>query len=414
LATLAEEFNFRLSLQKNRNNRFNLTANYRNLIIKDTVLSNNDPDRTVVGRLEHFLKVRKGLLNSSIFYEIGTGQEEKLEASYLRVADGEGYFTWIDYNNDGVQQLNEFEVAPFKDQANYIRLFTSTNEFIRSYFNQFSTSVFINPAAIWANEKGFKRFIARLSNQLAYRTEHKSADNSPNNAYNPFISDDKIQDSLLLSLSSNFRNTLYFDRNSSKFSLDLNFQNNRGKVLLNSGFESRIIRIRGLNLRWNFYKAFSLLLSYEYNRKSRFSEFFSQRDYDINGNRFNPRLSYQPGPQLRIDLKFDLTDQKNVYQGDNTRSLIQDFGLELSYKLTNKGSFLFQANYLSVRFNGITTTPLAFEMLEGYQPGNNGTWNVSYQQTIAKHLQLNLIYNGRKSPDVDIVHVGSVQLRAYF
>jgi hypothetical protein len=233
-------------------------------------------------------------------------------------------------------------------------------------------------------------------------------------AFNPFISDEKIKDSLLLSLSSNFRNTLYFDRNSSKFSLDITFQNNRGKVLLNSGFESRTVRVRGLNFRWNFYKAFSILFGYEFDKKERFSEFFSLRDYDITGHRVNPRLSYQPGAQLRIDLKYDYSDQVNVYRGDDTRSRISDYGLELSYKLTNKGGFLVQGNYLSVNFNGNTSTPLAFELLEGYQPGDNGTWSVSYQQTIARHLQLNLQYNGRKSPGIPIVHVGSVQLRAYF
>jgi len=321
---------------------------------------------------------------------------------------------WVDYNNDGIQQINEFEVAPFKDQANYIRLFTSTNDFIRSYFNQFSTSIFINPAAVWANEKGFKKFIARLSNQLAYRTQHKSSDDSPNNLFNPFISDSEIKDSLLLSLSSNFRNTLYYDRNNSKFSLDLNFQNNRNKILLNSGFETRLVKIRGLNLRWNFYKAFSILMSYETGRNSRFSEFFNLRDFDILTHRFNPKLSYQPGPQLRIDLKYDYLNKLNTFSGDNTRALIHDIGMELSYKMTNKGSFLIQANYLSVLYNGNTSTPLAFEMLDGFQPGDNATWNVSYQQTIARHLQLNLLYNGRKSAGTAVVHVGSVQLRAYF
>jgi len=413
-STLAQELNFRLSLQKNRNNRLNLTASYRNLMIKDTILSINDPDKTIVGRIEHFFKLKKGLFNSNIFYEIGTGQEEKLEVSYLRVADGEGFYMWVDYNDDGIQQINEFEVAPFKDQANFVRLFTSTNEFRRSYFNQFSTSIFINPAAVWAGETGVKKFIARLSNQLAYRTEHKSADDNPNVAYNPFISDDKIKDSLLLSLSSNFRNTLYYDRNNSKFSLDLNFQNNRNKILLNSGFETRFVKIRGLNLRWNFYKAFSILMSYETGSKSRFSEYFSLMDYDILNHRINPRLSYQPGPQLRIDLKYDYSNKLNTFNSDNTRALIHDLGFEVSYKLTNKGSFLIQGNYLSVYYNGNTSTPLAFEMLDGFQPGDNGTWNVSYQQTIARHLQLNLLYNGRKSPGSAIVHVGSVQLRAYF
>ncbi|MEA3477137.1 MAG: hypothetical protein U9R60_03090 [Bacteroidota bacterium] len=414
LANVAEELNFKLNLQRNRNNRFSLTSSYRNLMIKDTVLSSNDPDKTIVGRIEHFLKVKKGVLSSNIFYEIGTGQEEQLEVSYLRVADGEGFYTWIDYNNDGIQQLNEFEVAPFKDQANFIRLFSSTNNFIRSYFNQFSASLFLNPAAVWINEPGVKKFIARLSNQLAYRTEHKSADNNANAVFNPFISDSQIKDSLLLSLSSNFRNTLYYNRSNSKFSLDLNFQNNRNKVLLNSGFETRMVKLRGVNLRWNFYKAFSLLFSYEAGNKSSFSEFFNLSDYDIQSHRLIPKLSYQPGPQVRIELKYNYINKLNTLMADDTRALIHDIGLELSYKLTNKGSFLVQANYLQVRYNENTNTPLAFEMLNGFQPGDNGTWNLSYQQTIARHLQLNLLYNGRKSPGANIVHVGSIQLRAYF
>jgi hypothetical protein len=53
-------------------------------------------------------------------------------------------------------------------------------------------------------------------------------------------------------------------------------------------------------------------------------------------------------------------------------------------------------------------------MLEGLRPGKNGTWNVSYQQNLSDHLQLNLIYDGRKSTETPVVHVGSVQLRAYF
>ncbi len=75
---------------------------------------------------------------------------------------------------------------------------------------------------------------------------------------------------------------------------------------------------------------------------------------------------------------------------------------------------MLRGNYIEIHYTGLDNTPLAYEMLEGLKTGSNATWNLSYQRNISNNLQLNLVYDGRVSPGTKVIHVGSVQLRAYF
>jgi hypothetical protein len=411
-STFAREAGTNMLFNKNPANRLSLTLTYRNLEIKDSALTDAEPEKVIVGRVEYFLKLFKGAISFNTYYEVGSGLEQKQSFSYLKVPSGEGVYTWIDYNGDGIEQLNEFELAAYKDQANYIRVFTASNEYTKIYTNQFRESFSLVPAAVWSNKTGILKFLTRFQNQTVFRIEHKTSTEDLNIAYNPFIPERNIPDTALISMNSSFRNTLYFNKTNPVYGMDISLQSNRNKAYLVNGFETRSVVQGDANLRWNFYDSFTMRMKASQGIKSNKSEFFSSKDYDIDYYELKPELSYQPGPVLRMSLHFRYRD--NLDKNSDVRSIIRDLGAEVNYRIVNKGTLLVQASYIDISFTGDENSSLGFVMLEGLQTGKNGTWNVSYQQDISNHLQLSLIYDGRKSPEIPIVHVGSLQLRAYF
>ncbi len=53
-------------------------------------------------------------------------------------------------------------------------------------------------------------------------------------------------------------------------------------------------------------------------------------------------------------------------------------------------------------------------MLEGFFPGNNLTWDLIFQKSISKKVQINFNYSGRTSKDTKVIQTGTMQIRAIF
>ena len=122
--------------KKSQQLTFNLT--YRTLKIDQPEVTTLEPQETYLGRVDYNLTLPKGWLRYNANYQIGSGQEQKVQYNYLQVDVGQGYYTWFDRNEDGVKQLDEFEISIFQDQADHIRVVTFTDEYIRTNQVQFS------------------------------------------------------------------------------------------------------------------------------------------------------------------------------------------------------------------------------------------------------------------------------------
>lgn len=88
---------------------------------------------------------------------------------------GTGQYTWIDLNHDGIQQLNEFVIAQFADQATYIRIYTPTNDFVKANYNTFNYSVMLNPRMLLGTKAvGFKKVFIKPVFSIFPAAESKS------------------------------------------------------------------------------------------------------------------------------------------------------------------------------------------------------------------------------------------------
>ncbi len=409
--TKAEDVEFSLGLLKNRNHKLRTKITYRKLAILSSTLTTIKPDENILARAEYVAKFFKKTFTSNTYYEVGSGLETKREFSFVEVQPSQGTYTYIgDLNGNGVKDLNEFEVAVFQDQANFIKIFTPTNNFIRTYTNQFNQGIFFRPETNWGNKKGFKKLIARFSNRINYRISRKVSDKT--DYFNPFTGN--INDTALVTLNYGLLNTIYFNRTSTKFGLNFTFQDNKEKSLLTNGIEQRRTLNRALKSRWNITRVFTLELLASNGVKKNISEFFSTKNYNLFTQEIEPKFTVQPNVKFRASILFNYKEKTNEIFFGGEKSTTQKVGGELRMNIASKGSFRINFNYINNLFTASDNPSLVYEMLEGLQTGVNMTWEVGVQRNISKHMQLSVNYNGRKSESTPIVHTGSVQVRAFF
>ncbi len=391
-------------IQTDKSN-LSLFVNYRNLKYVDGVRPN---EPSLNSRLLYNDQYFKQLMQVTTAYETTSGSIAQQEFTYLEVQPGQGVYTWNDYNNNGIQELQEFEVAPFPDQAKYVRVFLPNQVFVKTHQNKFSQSLTLNPAQ-WQNQTGFKKVLSHFYNQTSYLIERKIQRNGDNFDLNPF----STSDTDLLGLNTGFRNSLFYNRGKQKHSVTYTFTQNKVKSLLSIGSQESKNNSHQLQYAHLVQKTWLFSLASKTVFTSLYSENYAGKNFEVNAYQINPKISYLFNKNASWDIFYEYQNKKNQL-GDSEKLQQNRFGTSFSFasekKLTMNGEFSLYQN----KFVGDAQSPVAFQMLEGLQPGKNMTWRLLIQKNLTEFLDINLNYQGRKTETSQTIHTGNVQLRAYF
>jgi len=249
-----------------------------------------------------------------------------------------------------------------------------------------------------------------LSSSSTFRIDRKTSQEDGWNRFNPLLIG--IDDSVLLTTNALLRNVVFYNKANPKFGLDYTRQTNQTRNLLSNGYESRIDVLQQGGLRWNFIQTLTFYTEVRSGRKEAASDFLSGRNYTIVYTGVQPKVTYQPDPTLRMSLSALYNEKENT-QGAET-AVVRKLAADCALNALEKGTLRAEVNFYSINYAGASGNSLAFEMLEGLQPGYNFTWVIGFQKNLSEAIQLNLQYNGRKPMSTEIIHAGSMQIRAVF
>lgn len=388
-----------------RNQSFSVNATYRNQSVLDS-MRHSRTEHYFVGDLQYTGRFLRNALIINTYYETGSGMELKKTYTYIKVAKGQGTHVWNDYNGNGIEELDEFEVAAFPDEAEYVKVWIAGTDYVNVWQTQWTQSLQLRPAAVWANSKGFRKFLSRFSDALTLNAslKHKTR------MFNPFPRTGV--DTNLVANRLNFANTFSFNNSGSVFAFDFITQTNSNTQFLYYGLETNKVDLLELILKSTPVAPLYIQTNLRKKMTKNSSTSFESRQYFV--------AEYAVEQEFRLQLYNRFTTSlKGLYSYKNNREgeeYVHRYNaeLDLSYRLLNRGTILLSAEYVYLKGDVGQNSSVSYFMLDGLHLGQNLLWTLSGQISVTQFLQISLQYQGRAMQGHAVIHSGNLTLNALF
>ena len=389
-------------IQTERTN-LSLFANYR-----ETENAFSENQKALNSKIIYNQRFLKNFITLGTSYETSSGNVAQQDFVYVEVEAGQGFYTWIDYNDNGIQEFDEFEAAEFQDQANFLRVPLPNLQFIATQSAKINQSITLN-ANQWSNKNGLKKVLSHFYNQffLSSRNELERARNSFN--LNPF----NLSKDQQISVNFTIKNSLYFNRGLQNFSATYTYAKAENKQQYSIGSQDTDTNYQQIDFQHKVGKFWLIDLQGKLSENKLETENFNNRNYEIDVIAFQPKINYVLNNDNRFAAFYHMKNKENTL-AEFEKLKQQKIGIEYFY--TGKSTSQFNANFTTFfnDFSGNPNSPVGYQMLEGLQEGTNYIWAFLWSKKLNSFLNVNLNYKGRKSLNSKTIHTGTINLKAVF
>ncbi len=345
-------------------------------------------------------KYWQNFITTQLDIESFNGNTLRDEVVFVETPPGQGVYIWNDYNGNGIKEINEFEVAVYRDEANYIRVVLPSKNYIPTLNNSYHFQLNVNPE-VWQK----KHFLKKLYAVFLFQVNHQSVQK---NQKFPLVwqPDDVLQQNVL------WQHDLFFNRSKKRYHLHFTYQFNDQQQLLLVGAQRQRIELYRLQTKHAFKKAFIWKQSFMTGQTARFSENYQQKNYRLQTTGLEEGIQLGQAPKNTFYMYYAFKNKKNLSGVELLK--MHQLGLRYTYKSVKQNTFHTDLQWIKNDMFGNAQSPVAYQMLEALQQGNNLVLNVLYKQKINSYLDLNLSYGFRLSESNPAVHTGGIQLKMIF
>ena len=350
-------------------------------------------------------------MRSDTRYELGTGRVQRQQYVYVEVAAGQGIYTWIDYNDNGVQEQDEFERAAYEGDANFVRIITPTNVFIPSQTHAVRQQwdVVLGGRELQAQERSFwQRFAGRTIYEL--RSQQYRQGERPRLWPRSLAR----ADTQILNLQRSFRQQIDFNRNHPVSGLSLAWHDQAHRQLLSGGGQTMREQRYTLEGRWNFARSWELRETVGRGFRSSQSEFLRNQNYQLQSWENTLRVRWQPVSNFRTGLGYVWENSLGEGAETSIAGLRQDWQWDTRWGMPERGRLNGRLSYSTIALDGDENRSAAYQILQGLRPGANWIVDVRGSRKLSEHLYLDVHFNSRLSEGRAPLHTGSMSARWSF
>lgn len=353
------------------------------------------------------------LLNGQFFYEVNTERRALLQEAYIEVGPELGQYVWIDSNEDGVQQIDEFfpELSP--NEGVFVRQFLPSDELFPVIDLKTRIRNEIKPFKFLGEDSE----LSRVFSSMQLRSRIDITENSMT---------EELQDVYLLRLNT-FRNDSSTVQGRLIWEKELDVFPAIQKADLLLGYnESRSLNQRSTESQELFSSLFFLNSSYQIAGRTKFlidftsgfnkseSDQLSSRNFDIWST------TITPGVQTTINRSWQ-TSFSISYASKTDRVPVESVNAQILKIINSHRAFLWRKLQANARLElrnadveGSSSSLGTFELTEGTGLGTNIIWSFAGSYRASELIRLSFNYDGRTVQDRADIHTLKLVVSAVF
>lgn len=335
-------------------------------------------------------------------YSVNTQRQSIVQESYFEVGPELGQYVWLDGNENGIEEIDEFfpELSP--NEGTYILQYLPSDELVPSTELRFRNGFEWQPFFDRENESDQYQFLQSIRLESRFDVLENSTNPKESDIYllrfKTFRNDSlSIQGRLHWSNRIEFQPTNRWE--SSLFMSNTKSLNRRSSETVRS-FDQQIVAENQYSLSNN--QSVSLTLSSAI--KENDSDFLLQRNFNIKEWEVEPGYRFRYSRSLQFGVKAGYSSRVNrINSVTSVNSKLYRAVFTTRAFLLDRVQFGSNTEFRNATLTGETNTFTNFELTEGTGVGNHFIWSINASYRVSNLVRVTFNYDGRtvaRRPDI--------------